>query len=551
MKRLKFGVIALIVILSVAAFQPNDKYFEIAKNLDIFMTLFQEVNTYYVDEVSPTDLMKTGIDEMLRRLDPYTNYIPEDQIEDYRTMTTGEYGGIGVSIGQRNGKLVVLMPFEGYAAARAGMQIGDQLLKVNGQDVEHSSVEEIDRLLKGQSSSEVQIIVKRYGVDEPIELTMEREKIHMNNVPYYGMVTENIGMIQLKDFTRNAHREVRNALKDLKDKGAEKIILDLRGNPGGLLNEAINISNIFLDKGSVIVSTKGKIEDWNRTHKALSYPEDTEIPIAVLVNGSSASAAEIVSGVLQDYDRGVVVGQRSFGKGLVQATRPLSYNSKLKITVAKYYIPSGRCIQEIDYSNRSYSDRAEKMPDSLRTEFQTKNGRIVYDGGGVMPDVETSVPNYAPITRSLMNKGFIFQYATRYHFENEEITDPKAFEMNDAEYEAFVQWLNGKDYDYQTKVEKSLDLLVSSAKSDRYYENIEGEIETLRKKISHNKERDLIQFKEEIKELLEKEIATHFYLQRGEIEATFDDDPDVLTAVEVLNDSARYQTILAGTSSKD
>lgn len=544
MKRIRLGVIALVLTLTFFAFKPHDKYFEIAKNIDIFMNLFQEVNTYYVDDVSPTDLMKVGIDEMLKTLDPYTNYIPEDRIEDYRTMTTGEYGGIGITVGERNGKVVVVMPNEGYAAARAGVQIGDQIVKVNDQNVEYSSIEEINKLLRGQSSSEVKLTVKRYGEESPISLKMQREKIHMNNVPYYGMVTSNVGLIQLQDFTRNANREVKNALRDLKDKGADKIILDLRGNPGGLLNEAINISNIFLDKGSVVVSTKGKIEDWNRTHKALNHPEDTEIPIAVLVNGSSASAAEIVSGVIQDYDRGVIIGQRSFGKGLVQATRPLSYNSKLKITVAKYYIPSGRCIQEIDYSSRDEEGTAEKIPDSLKTAFKTMNGRKVYDGGGIMPDIETNTENYAPITKSLLKKGLLFQYASVYRHEHQEIVDPKNFELADDEYDFFMSWLKDKDYDYQTKVEKTFQTLVSSAKSDKYYEGIQNEINALKMKLNHSKEKDLILFKDEIKERLEKEIATHYYLQRGQIEATFDDDADILTAVEILNDSKKYTEIL-------
>jgi len=449
-------------------------------------------------------------------------------------------------VGERDGKIVVTMPNEGYAAARAGSQIGDQIVKVNGQSVEFSSIEEINKLLRGQSSSNVKLTVKRYGVSTPIELEMQREKIHMNNVPYYGMVTANVGIIQLRDFTRNANREVKNALRDLKDKGADKIIIDLRGNPGGLLNEAINISNIFLEKGSVVVSTKGKIEDWNRTHKALNHPEDTEIPIAVLVDGSSASAAEIVSGVIQDYDRGVIIGQRSFGKGLVQATRSLSYNSKLKITVAKYYIPSGRCIQEIDYSLRDAEGLAEKMPDSLRTTFTTQSGRKVYDGGGIMPDIITENDNYAPITKSLIRKGLLFQYAAVYRHEHSEIAAPKEFQFSDDDYDTFISWLKDKDYDYQTKVEKTFENLISSAKSDKYYEGIQSEIDALQKKIHHSKEKDLVMFKDEIRERLEREIATHFYLQKGQIEASFDDDPEILAAVEVLNNQEKYRKTLKG-----
>lgn len=545
-KTIKITALLLVLVVGLTAYKPAEKYFEISKNLDIFATLYREVNKYYVDDVSPTDLMKTGIDAMLNTLDPYTNYIPEDRIEDYRTITTGEYGGIGAVIGRRNGKVMVLMPNKGYPADRAGLEIGDEIIEIDGIDITERHIDDISKLLKGQAATNLSLKIKRYGKAENFDVTLKRERIKLNNVPYHGMVTEDIGLIQLTDFTRNASKEVKNALIDLKDKGAKKIILDLRGNPGGLLSEAINISNIFLPKGSEIVSTKGKIKDWNRMHKALNPAVDVDIPVAVLINNSSASASEIVSGVIQDYDRGVLVGQRSFGKGLVQATRSLTYNSKLKVTVAKYYIPSGRCIQEIDYSSRDGEGEAEKIPDSLRVAFKTKNGRVVYDGGGVKPDVEVKDESYTPISISLISKGLIFDYATKYKHDHPEIAPALEFGLTDAEYDEFMTWLGNKDYDYQTKVESSLKKLISSAKKEKYYDGIEEQISALEKKISHNKESDLVKFKDEIREALEKEIVSRYYFQVGQIEASFDDNVEIKAAIDVLNDQEKYNKYLKG-----
>jgi len=537
-----FSVFILVALLF--SFRPSDKYFEIARNLDIFATLFKEVNRYYVDEIDPTDLVNTGINSMLGTLDPYTNYIPEDQVDDYRTMTTGEYGGIGAIIGMKRDDVTIMMPNEGFAADKAGIKIGDELLKVDGVDVAGQSISEISRLLKGQAGSTINVTIKRWGVEQPFTLEIERENIHLDNVPYYGMVNENTGLIKLTDFTQNASKEVANALKELQAQGAKGIILDLRGNPGGLLTEAINISNIFLPKGSEIVSTKGKIQEWNKVHRALNNPLDTDMPLAVLINRSSASASEIVAGVIQDYDRGVLVGKRSFGKGLVQATRPLSYNSKLKVTVAKYHIPSGRCIQEIDYSHRDELGVAGRIPDSLRVAFKTKGGRTVYDGGGVDPDIMTDYEKVAPITRSLINKGLIFDYATEYYYQHPSIPNAAQFDISDAEYDKFVAWLKDKDYDYQTRVEQMLDELIENAKREKYYTGIKEQIHELETKISHNKELDLQKFNQEIREALESEIASRYYLQKGSIEASFDDDQDIRSAVEILKDQDSYQTLL-------
>ena len=548
MGKFSLVVISITLIGTVAFRGPGDNYFAIAKNLDIFATLFKEVNTYYVDEVNPNTLIKAGIDAMLRSLDPYTNYIPEDDIEDYRTMTTGQYGGIGAIIGKRNGKNMVLMPYKGFPAEKGGLKIGDEILMVDGINVEDKTVEDISKLLKGQANTGLIVTVKRYGENDEIDVNIKRERITVDNVPYYGMVTDKIGYIKLSNFTTGAGREVENALKKLKQDGAEKLVFDLRGNPGGLLSESVNVSNVFIPKGSDVVSTKGKVKDWNKTYKAINSPVDTEIPVAVLTSSRSASAAEIVSGVIQDYDRGVLVGERTFGKGLVQATRPLTYNSQLKVTTAKYYTPSGRCIQAIDYSHRNDDGSVGKIADSLKTAFQTQNGRMVYDGGGINPDIEAKQGRLAPISISLYTKNLIFDYATEYYYANPELGDAKEFALSDAEYDDFLNWLKGKDYDYTTEVEQTIDDLIESAKDEKYYQDIEEQITSLRKKVQHNKDQDLQKFKAEVKELLEEEIVSRYYLSEGKIEASFDDDDVLQAAVEVLNDEEKYEAILKGDS---
>ncbi|MFP4091267.1 MAG: S41 family peptidase, partial [Cyclobacteriaceae bacterium] len=539
--------IMIVALLGTVAFRgPGDNYFAIAKNLDIFATLFKEVNTYYVDEVNPNTLIKTGIDAMLRSLDPYTNYIPEDDIEDYRTMTTGQYGGIGAVIGKRNGKSMVLMPYKGFPAEKGGLKIGDEILTVDGVDVADKSVEDISKLLKGQANTDLIVKVKRYGTDEPIDINIKRERITVENVPYYGMVTEDIGYIKLSNFTTGAGREVENAVKKLKSEGAKKLVFDVRDNPGGLLSESVNVSNVFVPKGSEVVSTKGKVKDWNKTYSAINSPTDTEIPLVVLTSSRSASAAEIVSGVMQDYDRAVLVGERTFGKGLVQATRPLTYNSQLKVTTAKYHTPSGRCIQAVDYSHRNEDGSVGKIADSLKTAFKTKNGRIVYDGGGIKPDIEVKQSRLHPISISLYTKSLIFDYATEYYYSHPELDAANEFELKDEEYATFTAWLKNKDYDYVTEVEQTIDNLIETAKDEKYYLDIEEQIVSLRKKVQHNKEQDLQKFKDEIKELLEEEIATRYFLSEGKIEASFDEDQVLQAAIEVLNDKDKYEAILKG-----
>ncbi|MFY0607842.1 MAG: S41 family peptidase [Cyclobacteriaceae bacterium] len=537
------GFLALAIV-GFRSTTPGDRTFEIVKNLDIFATLYKEVNAYYVDEIDPEVLMRTGIEAMLASLDPYTNYIPEDDIEDYRTITTGEYGGIGAAVDKKNGISTIVMPYEGYPAHKAGLKAGDQIIKINGISITEKPSDEISKLLKGQSKSDIVLTVKRFDKEKPFDVTLNRERITIKNVPYFGLVSEDIGYLKLTDFTTEAGLEVRNAVNELKADGATKIILDLRGNPGGLLEEAVNVSNVFIGKGREVVTTRGKLKNWTKTYNTLDEPADEQIPVAVLISGSSASASEIVAGVIQDYDRGVLVGQRSFGKGLVQQTRPLAYNSQIKVTTGKYYIPSGRCIQAIDYSHRNPDGSIAKIADSLKAEFTTLSGRPVFDGGGVNPDIEVEVPQYAAISYALMSGNFIFDYATSYYYSHPEIADAKEFRLTDAEYLQFIEWLEGKDLNYVTQVEKDLEKLVASSKKANYYDDIAEKIVELRDKAIETKKQDLQTFKKEIVHLLEQEIASRYYYQRGIIEVAFDEDPDILAATKVLGNQEEYQNLL-------
>lgn len=530
--------------LGFLSFKNDDRFFEIARNLDIYATLFKELNMYYVDEINPNRMVKNSIDAMLKQLDPYTNFYAEDEIEDYMTMTTGRYNGIGALIGSRQGRSIVLMIYEGTPSEKSGLQIGDEIVKVDGVDIKNRKDSDTGKLLHGQNNTAVKLTVKRFGVKDPVELSIMRDVVKMTNVPYYGMVSDEVGYIDLKDFTGTASREVRTAFTELKGKGMKKLILDVRENPGGLLNMAIDISNIFIPKDSEVVTTKGKVTEWNKTYTALNPALDTEIPIAVLANSHSASAAEIVSGVLQDYDRGVLIGQRTYGKGLVQTTRELSFNTKLKITTAKYYIPSGRCIQAIDYSHRNPDGSVGKIADSLRTAFKTKNGRVVYDGGGVTPDVPVEATTPSPVALSLTNKGLLFDYAVKYHHDHPTIKPAREFRLTDAEYQDFYKWLNDKEYDYTTQVEKDLGTLEASAKKEKYFDQIQDQLKSLKTKMSHSKDADVMTFKPELKAMLEQEIAAHYYLQKGMKESSFGNDAELKAALDLFKDMNRYSTLL-------
>jgi len=502
---------------------------------------------YYVDSTDPGKLMKVGMDAMLESLDPYTNYIPESDIEDYRFMTTGQYGGIGALIRTRDNAVIISDPYEGYPAQKAGLHAGDLIIEIDGKSVVGKKSDDVSRALKGSPKTQVKVLIKREGEEKNLEFVLTREEIKVKNVPYYGMAGNGIAYIKLSHFTENAGNEVSQALKALKEKNTVNgIILDLRGNPGGLLHEAVNVSNTFVERGKEIVSTRGKLKDLDRSYKAINSAIDTGTPVAVLVNSGSASASEIVSGAIQDLDRGVIVGQRSYGKGLVQTTRPLSYNSQLKITTAKYYIPSGRCIQALDYTNRNADGSVGKVADSLMRPFKTLAGRTVYDGGGVMPDVVTEVQKYGEITTSLMNKNIIFDFASRYQRTHPAIDSVSTFRLTEKDFQDFVAYISDKDYDYVTGTEKELKELKLKAESEKSFTEIALEFDALKSKLSHSKQQDVKKYKDEIIQQLEEEIVSRYYFQTGRIQASLDHDTEVKKAIEVLLDQSQYTGILNG-----
>ena len=544
--------LTLIAVLFVIALTPelklqaqNSDNFEIAKNLDIFATMYKELNTNYVDELKRGELIKTGIDAMLESLDPYTVYIPESEIEDYKIMTTGQYGGIGSLIHKQGKYVVISEPWEGSPAQKAGLKAGDKILEVNDKPTLGKSVNDISIILKGEPKTSARLLLERPGESKPIEKEIMRETITVDNVPYYGMVNDHIGYIKLTGFTTEAGNESKKAFQALKEKNNLKgLIFDLRDNGGGLLNEAVNITNIFVKRGKLVVSTKGKLSDKNRSYYTQAEPLDTIIPLIVLVNGSSASASEIVCGAIQDLDRGVILGQRTFGKGLVQNVLPLSYNTQMKVTVAKYYIPSGRCIQAINYSERDTNGIAGKFPDSLKTAFKTLHGRLVYDGTGIEPDLQMEPNTLSNISYALLSRYLVFDYATQFCLKHDTIDPPGKFEITDEIYSDFLKYISDKNYDYTTRSEKELADLRKSTEKEKYFEDVKPEFEALKLKIMHNKNDDLERNKIEIKRFLSSEIITRYYYQKGRIELQLKKDEDVAKAIEILDNTKTYLSIL-------
>ncbi len=548
MKRRLGRVTLLFLLITSTGFlvsfdTPNERYFDIAKNMEILSSVYAEVNRYYVDDVDPNALMKTGIDAMLASLDPYTNYIPEDDIEDFRFMSTGQYGGIGAMIGNRENKITILMPYKGFPAYNAGLKIGDELIEIDGQNVEGKKTSEISKLLKGQAGTEVKLLVKRPNEKNNMPMTLERQKITVKSVPYYGMLTEDVGYFKLNSFTQEASKEITEAINSLLESGAKKFVFDLRGNTGGLLREAISISNLFIPKGKEVVSTRGKVSKWNNTYMSQKTPLVPNAPLIILTNGRSASASEIVSGVIQDYDRGVLIGSKTFGKGLVQATRPIVYNSQVKITTAKYYIPSGRCIQAIDYSNKGDDGNATKIPDSLLVEHKTANGRVVYDGAGIAPDVEVEHDQYPDVLIGLVEKNHLFNFATTYYYNHDTIESAREFHLSDEEYDQFKDWMKAREFKFKVGIEKSLDKFSAEVEKQEKVA-LQEELNIIQRKINESKSDDLDEYKDEIIEALEQEIASRYFLQEGLLEASFDHDKDISKALDILNDSEVYAKVL-------
>lgn len=550
MKLKKYWLVGtlLVILLTgglLVGFKPADNNFIIKKNVDILYTLMRELDMFYVDSVETEKIFEKGITEMLSELDPYTTFIPEEDMADFRFMTTGKYGGIGSLIGQRDSFVMVTDPYEGKPAQRNGLRPGDRFLEINGKNVVGKKVSDISDLLKGVPGTQVEIKVLREGERKPVKFAFNRETISISPVPYYGMLENKTGYIRFSNFTDKSSKYVKDAVVNLKKQGAEALILDLRSNPGGILDEAVNIANLFIPKGEMVVYTKGKIKQWDKTYVARQEPLDTEIPLAVMVNSGSASASEIVAGALQDLDRAVVLGKRTFGKGLVQTTRPLSFNSKLKVTTAKYFIPSGRCIQALDYNNRNDDGSVGKIPDSLITVFNTRNGREVKDGGGVMPDVTLDYEKPASLTISLIRNYLLFDYATTFAINNEEIGALKDFSLSDAEYNKFVDYVKGKDFSYKTSSEEKLKELIKVAKLEGYFGEADEELKALENKLAHDVSKDIQMFKDEIKEQLELEIIKRYYYQKGEIIHSLKSDKWIKRAIQVLDDQPKYAKILA------
>ncbi len=544
--RLKsFFMILILASAGLVLVGSGSKNFEISKHLDIFSTLFRELVVNYIDDINVSEVMRAGIDEMLESLDPYTNFISEAEIEDARFMTTGQYGGIGARVRQRAGRIMITEPYEGFPAHNAGLKPGDIILEINNQSTEGRSDDEVRTLLQGQPGTSLNMLIEREG--EELLKSIEREVIRIANIPHYDMLDEKTAYIKLTGFTRRASREVRDALMQLKEENpVEAVVLDLRGNGGGLLHEAVNITNLFVDKDNLIVHTKGRLEDRTSTHRTLNDPLDTEIPLVILVDRASASASEIVAGAIQDYDRGIILGHRTFGKGLVQNVLPLSYNTQLKVTVAEYFIPSGRGIQAINYAERRPDGSVYKIADSLKVAFETRSGRVVYDGGGIDPDVEVDRPDRSAITRALQREFMIFDFANQFTKMHDSIPEPKAFRITDDVYEDFKAFIADHDFTYETESERLLNRLKNAAETELYFEAMDTEINSLMEVIDREKGRDLITFRGEIEQMLREEIVSRYYYRQGRVIVSLDDDPDVDRALQLLTDRKAYEVILAG-----
>ncbi len=546
MKNIHTLILALLLPLGLVA-QEKQNNFEIAKSLDIYNSLMRELNLNYVDEINPGELNESAINAMLSGLDPYTVFIPESDIENAKFMTTGEYGGIGALI-QYDGEFTRISdPYEGWPAQKAGIIAGDAILEVNGVDCKKKNTQEVSNLLKGQPGTEVKLKLKRYGQEKPVDITLKREKVKIDNIPYYTVFDNDVAYLSLSGFTRDAAKEMKEKLLEMKKSHKLKgFVLDLRGNGGGLMNEAVDIVNLFIPKNKAVVSMKGKAATANSIHPTTNEPVDLEIPLAILVDGNSASASEIVAGAIQDYDRGVIIGHRTFGKGLVQNILPLSYNTQMKVTVAHYYIPSGRCIQEIDYSHKK--DTTSTKNDTLGKPFKTMGGRTVYEGHGIMPDVKVDRETYSTVTAYLYGKNFIFDYANKFYSEHKSIAPADQFKIDEATYQDFMKFVKDKNFTYTTETEKSIEKMKQAAKDEGYLDKIKPQLDLLEKNLTAEKDNDLLNNRKDIEELLRAEIVGRYYYQKGRIVAGLQNDPDLKRAFEILldtNGKDEYHSILS------
>ncbi|MCF8238361.1 MAG: S41 family peptidase [Saprospiraceae bacterium] len=528
---------------SYAFIRPDsDKYFEIIKNLEIFTNLYKELNAGYVDELDPARTMRTGIDAMLQALDPYTNYISESDIEGYRTLTEGRYNGIGAQVKKIGDLVTITQIYENSPALKAGLKTGDRILEVDGQDARNRSTEDLNNIMQGFPGTQVKMRINRPGENKPFTLTLTREEVDLPNVPYFGMVDDHIGYIVLTTFTQQAGNNIAKAYKDLRvqDPLIQGLILDLRDNGGGLLNEAVNICNIFVDRGELVVSTKGKIPEWDRSYKTTQHPLNTEIPLVILVNNHSASASEIVCGTIQDLDRGVVMGQLTYGKGLVQNTKEIGYNARLKLTTAKYYIPSGRCIQAINYKD----GEPVHIPDDQRAKFKTRSGRPVLDGGGVKPDVVLEKPKDPALIHALLEQDMIFDYTTEFCLKHDSIAGPETFRFDD--WAGFTAFLQDRKFTYETASDKAIGALKEKAKEEGLDASLKAQITAIENNLGQYRDQSLGQHKEAILSLIEQEIIGRYYFNRGRKQLGLRNDPEIVAANQLLKDPERYRKILKG-----
>lgn len=560
-RKMLAGAFIMMLGMGMTSFKEDDRNFQISKNLDIFNSIFKELDMFYVDTVNAEKMIQTGVEGMLSLTDPYTEYYPEEEVSSLKEMTTGKYGGIGAAIRYYEAKdrIAVVEPTEGMPAAEAGVKAGDIILSVGGKEMVRGDMKpqefssKVSEALRGEPGTSFVLKVLRPLKNDStvMEFKITRKNIRTNPVPYYGMVKDSIGYLALSSFTENSAKDFKKAFIELKQKGAKSLIIDLRDNGGGSLSEAVDIVNLYVPKGQEIVVTKGKVRQAQGSYKTQNEPVDTQIPLAVLVNGATASASEIVSGSLQDLDRAVVIGSRTFGKGLVQTIRPLPYNGTLKVTTSKYYIPSGRCIQAIDYAKKNADGSVARTPDSLTTVFHTAAGREVRDGGGIRPDIEVKGDKIPNIVFYLMNDDLIFDYATQYCWDHPTLASVDDFKLTDADYEAFKKLVKSRNFTYDRQSEKMLKSLKEIAEFEGYMTEAAEEFKALEKKLNHNLDRDLDYFAKPIKEYISQEIVTRYFYQRGAAMERLKDDTDLEEAIKVLQNSVRYREILSAPVKKD
>ncbi|MDR1985075.1 MAG: S41 family peptidase [Prevotellaceae bacterium] len=546
-KKIKNIMVSTAIVLVCASFlaSTSSDNFKIAKNLDIFFSVFRELNLLYVDDIDADKIVKSGIDGMLSELDPYTTFLPEEDIEEFDLATTGEYSGIGAVVGAKNNYIQIVEPYKDFPADKVGLVSGDLILSIDNVSLQGKTTTEASNLLKGEQGTKLDMRVVKIKTSDTVNVMLTREKIHISGIAYSGILNDSIGYIALSTFTQNCQKDFKNVLRKLETtKQMKSLVIDLRGNTGGLLDAAVDIVGMFVKKGTEVVYSRGRIKDFDFSYKTKEEPLQLNIPIVVLVNSGSASSAEIVAGALQDLDRAVIVGTRTFGKGLVQTVRPVGYNSRIKLTTAKYYIPSGRCIQAHNFSERNEDGSIATIPDSLKKEFNTMRGRKVYDGGGIMPDIEVKTDEFSDIAICLVLRNLVGDYALKYFTEHEQIAEPENFKITDVDYLDFINFLSDKEYDYQTKTENLIETLSKEIKNGKYDENIHAQVDALKNQIEHDKNKDLQKHKDEISQLIDEEIASKYYYQQGRIRKMLTTDKQLYAAINILFNQNKYKEIL-------